>query len=99
MSALFVYVKLGVRGRLNPETQKCVGRIFKQCYRPRGLNLMITSICEGTHDSGSLHYCGDAVDFQGQDVPLDEIARAAGAGFDVVPSMAGAIHVEWDPKP
>lgn len=95
-----VFYKQGVMGRLSRECRKCLGRIHDRCYQPRRIDMMVTSIQEGNHSAGSLHYMdpGDAFDFRAGGVPLGEIEKAAGKDFDVVPSTAGAIHVEYDPK-
>lgn len=58
------YFKKGVIGfeKLHPILNKCFGRIeayYKQC----GKDCKITSVMEGNHKAGSLHYLGRAIDF------------------------------------
>lgn len=92
-----VWFKQGVIGQLTPQAQKAFGRVAK-LYHDDGQDFFCTSLCEGTHSPGSLHYCGDAFDFQGNNMDLRRIKKVVGNDFDVVPSNSGAIHVEYDPK-
>ena len=65
-------------------------------------NLTITSVCEGVHKDGSLHYAGKAFDVRIRDLggilPLD-VARTfrarLGSQYQVV-LEADHIHVEYD---
>jgi hypothetical protein len=95
-----VWYKQGVRGRLNPQARKCLGRIAK-VYDSYGEDLFVTSVEEGNHGDGSLHYCGDAFDFRYSNAIAgpshEEVKDAAGKDFDVV-SEKTHIHVEYDPK-
>lgn len=93
-----VWYKQGVTGRLNPHARKCLGRIHT-AYQERGEDLFITSIEEGNHGAGSLHYCGDAFDFRYSPhvIPNSDIRAAAGCGFDVCFEKSH-IHIEYDPK-
>ena len=75
-------------------------------YERDGLELVVTSVTDGRHMRGSLHYVGAAVDFR---VPRDDkgvpdgsqlrqrLAEALGPDFDVV-DEGDHIHVEWQPK-
>ena len=91
------WFKSGVLGELTPIAQKGFGRVVR-LYYSKGLEFFCTSIREGTHSPGSLHYLGMAFDFQAQEMPLSEIRRVLGKDWDVVPSNNGAIHAEYDPK-
>jgi hypothetical protein len=94
-----IWYKQGVIGRMNPQLRKAVGRIHGY-YAQHGLSLYITSVEEGNHSAGSLHYCGDAVDFRrpSEDFPtIEDIRKSCGPGFDVV-EYGWGFHVEWDPK-
>ena len=92
-----VWFKQGVMGTLSPLAQKGFGRVAA-LYHTDGQDFFCTSLNEGTHSAGSLHYAGDAFDFQGNDMRLASIKKALGADFDVVPSNSGAVHAEYDPK-
>ena len=92
-----VWFKQGVMGQLSNPAQKCFGRIAK-LYHNDGQDFFCTSIQEGTHSSGSLHYRGDAFDFQGNGMKIVVLKKTAGEDFDVLPSNAGAVHCEYDPK-
>ena len=89
--------KEGVIGDLIPQAQKGLGRVIK-LYYSKNLEYFITSLREGTHSPGSFHAIGQAWDAQGQNVSVAEIKEALGPDFDVLPSNAGAIHHEYDPK-
>jgi hypothetical protein len=92
-----VWRKQGVLGDLHREMRRAVGALAT-FYAARGLDLQITSVREGTHSAGSLHYDGCAIDFRGQGVPVVELRRLLGSAFDVV-EEPDHIHVEYDPKP
>ena len=71
-----------------------------------GYNFTLTSVREGTHSPGSLHYVGRAFDFRTKhirgghrDTIVTELQTALGREFDVVyePGEAEHCHVEWDP--
>ncbi len=78
-------------------------------YGNHGCNLIVTSLNDGEHRNGSLHYVGRAVDLRTHNVPetlrpviTAELRAVLGAGFDVVREKDGTpsehIHIEWDPK-
>lgn len=94
-----VWYKQGVCGDINPIAQKGLGRIA-------GLfgdeDLYITSIRDGNHMAGSLHYVGLAFDFRYPkrgSTPVDKtsVRGTLGEGWDVVMEN-NHIHVEYDPK-
>lgn len=69
-----------------------------------GVDPVATSILDGTHKTGSLHYQGRAFDLRVRDVIperrkafRDALRVALGPEFDVV-LEATHVHVEWDPK-
>ena len=92
-----VWIKQGVLGDLQPVARKGLGRVAK-LFETKGRDLFITSIRDGNHMAGSLHYDGLAWD-ERDDVrfQLIEIREALGPGFDVVPEK-DHIHCEYDPK-
>tara|TARA_R110000824_G_scaffold88187_2_gene216857 strand:- start:6072 stop:6359 length:288 start_codon:yes stop_codon:yes gene_type:complete len=90
------WIKMGVMGTLTPIAQKGFGRLAKN-HHGQGLDFFVTSIREGTHSPGSLHYSGNAFDYQPQNSIRDD-RKILGEGWDVVESNAGARHAEWDPK-
>ena len=66
-----IWYKQGVIGQLRPIAQKGLGRVAA-LYDKEVVDLCITSIQEGTHTPGSLHYCGMAFDFLKQYVKIAE---------------------------
>ena len=90
-----VWIKHGVMGDLSNPAQKCLGRIANFLFP---LDTFITSIREGNHSPGSLHYRGDAFDIRNNSsIKLKELRHAAGADFDVI-QEGDHIHIEYDPK-
>jgi hypothetical protein len=79
--------------------------VVNEVMAKHGADCVITSGIEGEHSFGSLHYVGLALDFRGNHVPaatrtliIKDLKKALGADYDVVSSVAGAIHVEYQPK-
>jgi hypothetical protein len=71
-------------------------------WQRHGSELVVTSVMDGTHSRGSLHYAGCAVDLRTWH--LDDIAAAAqelrealGEDFDVVVE-ASHVHLEYQAK-
>lgn len=100
-----VWIKQGVCGDLSIQMQKALGKLVT-LYADHALDFFITSIREGNHSGGSLHYIGHAIDFKRQGVPRDEIAgemvllaARIGGRFDVVEysDVRDIFHVEYDP--
>lgn len=62
--------------------------------------LVVTSVSDGKHSPGSLHYVGHACDLRLPSQPhdfVDELRSALGDEFDVVLEK-DHVHVEWQPK-
>ena len=66
--------------------------------------MVVTSLIDGAHGRGSLHYVGQAADIRVRDLEPEEIAAvvreakaALGADFDVVLEPSH-LHVEFQPK-
>lgn len=96
MPGTHVWFKQGVTGRLTLKAQKGFGRLVRS-YHSEGLDFFCTSLEEGTHSSGSLHYTGDAWDYQPQGRSIETDRTVLGSDFDVVESNSGARHAEYDP--
>ena len=73
-------------------------RIYNQHYR-----LTVTSLTDGTHSKGSLHYVGLAADIRVSDMPfevlkyVDSLKLALKENYDVVYEKTH-IHIEYQPK-
>jgi hypothetical protein len=93
-----VWNKQGVLGNLQPIAQKGFGRVAAQ-YTREGQDIYVTSIREGNHKAGSLHYLGLAFDIKRGKVSKFMIQTALGAGWDVLeyPEL-NIFHCEYDPK-
>lgn len=81
--------------------------IVQSVLLARGIPVVISSVNDGQHMSGSLHYAGRAFDFRlpsrytgsdrtNRDVQT-ELKQALGSDFDVV-LESDHFHVEYDPK-
>jgi hypothetical protein len=78
--------------------------VSEQVYRDYGTELVVTSVIDGQHTPGSLHYAGCAADLRTRDLPEGkaphvrfQIAERLGADFDVA-LEATHIHLEFQPK-
>lgn len=91
-----IWIKQGVMGSLSAKAQKGFGRVA-MIYSNRKKDFFCTSIREGNHSAGSLHYIGDAFDFRRQGINKSDIKFALGEQFDVVMEK-DHVHVEYDPK-
>ena len=78
-------------------------------WRKWGADPWVTSLLDGRHRRGSLHYVGMAADFRSRDLPeahkeeiVSELASDLGADYDVILESRGRpnehIHVEYQPK-
>lgn len=102
-----VYIKQGVMGSYSRPIAWAIEKIHKLCI-DNCADMYITSIREGNHSAGSLHYIGDAIDWRTSRgvrvVTLEEIRICLSEGrfanqFDVVDGYDdGHFHVEYDPK-
>lgn len=100
---ILVSLKLGVKvNGLKPEALLGIF-IAKSVFEFHGESVMvITSVTDGQHKTGSLHYKGQAFDLR---LPRNNISSIIVAGlrealhsdFDVVLEI-DHIHVEYDPK-
>jgi len=99
-----VSLKQGVSVRgMSPQILLAV-IVAESVYREKGSPLVLTSVCDGNHSHGSLHYQGNAVDLRiwGMDQLKQREVHAAlstalGHEYDVV-LETDHIHVEWQPK-
>lgn len=75
--------------------------IIERVYQTQGSELVITSVTDGEHMRGSLHYTGAAVDLRLPVTDVDTIVvhlkADLGQDFDVV-LEPDHIHVEFQPK-
>ncbi len=80
-----------------------------ELWRERGVELVVTSVLDGRHSRGSLHYVGHAVDLRTKSLPrrtkvatLKKLREALGADYDVILEGEGTpnehAHVEFQPK-
>ena len=69
-------------------------------YSRHAAPLVVTSVTDGSHMSGSLHHAGLAVDIRLPiyDTPrvVSELKQSLGAEYDVVLEL-DHIHIEYDP--
>mgnify|MGYP003973002387 CR=1 FL=1 len=73
---LTIWIKQDVRGVPGSELWKVMKAIFT-CYLENGfVNFYITSINDGHHISGSLHYVNNAIDFQTLGLPIEKLQTA-----------------------
>lgn len=92
-----LWIKAGVLGDLQIPAQKGLNRLAGR-YFLEGLDFFVTSIREGNHAPGSLHYVGLAFDYLPQGRPIEKDREALGPNWDVVESNNGARHAEYDPE-
>lgn len=79
--------------------------LVDKIYEKYGYRTVVTSITDGKHSIGSLHYKGFAVDFRTYHIPsyeqqqaiAKEIDKILGENFDVV-LEGNHIHIEYDDK-
>ncbi len=99
-------IKSGVKAAgLQPEILLAIVEA-REVFRDLGADLIITSLTEGKHMPGSLHYEGLAVDLRTRHLALSDRALAAnrlrmnlGPDYDVIlETDPPHIHVEFDPK-
>ena len=73
-------------------------------FSKKGVDLVLTSVIDGKHSRGSLHYAGAAVDLRSRELTSEEkeeikvqLALALGADYDVVLER-NHFHIEFQPK-
>jgi len=78
--------------------------IAEQIYKKHVKDLVITSLNDGIHSDGSLHYEGNGVDLRTNfwsneeaKIVADELRAALHDDYDVV-LESNHIHLEYDPK-
>ena len=99
-----IKLKRGVKLRgLRPEMLVGI-MVAEGVYAKLGYPLIITSVCDRRHSSGSLHYVGLAVDFRTRHLPSSKkmivagnLRQALGTEFDVV-HESDHLHLEFQPK-
>ena len=95
---------LGIRPESNLAIQIC-----SSIFMDYGYDMEITSVMDGKHSSGSIHYSGGAFDVGVKKVPKEkryhifrDLRRACGEDFDVLHEFIGKprehYHVEYQPK-
>lgn len=89
-------IKQGVCGDLDPVMQKALNKIHS-VYQSYGYDLIITSMREGNHSPGSLHYIGRAIDCRKGKVSILALSSALGTDFDCI-DESNHYHIEYDPK-
>ena len=97
-------LKLGVRILgIRPEIAFVMPAIQK-VYDDHGTELVITSVIDGKHSRGSLHYAGAALDLRTRDCTRETakritaaLKRALGGDFDVV-LESNHVHLEYQAK-
>lgn len=98
-----ISLKPGVEAKgVKPET--LLGLIVADgVYTAEGVPCVVTSLLDGEHKEGSLHYEGLAADLRTRDFSPDRAALVAtvlgqrlGTGYDVVLEK-DHIHMEFDP--
>lgn len=78
--------------------------IASSVFQSFGHDCILTSVIDGTHSRGSLHYSGGAFDLRRRHIQEDDIQplfislkEALGADFDVI--LEGThFHIEYQPK-
>jgi hypothetical protein len=99
---MIVSIKQGVRVKgLSNEILLAV-LIAQSIYTETEHSLVITSVTDGRHSAGSLHYTGDAIDLRlptpsTRDQIVSQLRTALGDSYDVL-LEADHIHIEYDPR-
>ena len=92
-----MWIKQGVLGDLHQVARKGLGRVAGALEK-FNTDIYITSLRDGNHSVGSLHYDGLAFDMRYPDgILFEDIKKALGPGWDVVYEDTH-IHCEYDPK-
>lgn len=89
-----LWLKQGVLGNLQPVARKGLGRLSKITTQ----DIFVTSLRDGNHLVGSLHYDGLAFDIKYiLHTSISDIRDVLGSDWDVVDEKTH-IHCEYDPK-
>jgi len=92
-----VWYKQGVVGDLRQSARKGLGKVARLLEK-RGEDLFVTSLRDGNHSPGSLHYDGLAFDIRyPHTATVQQLKDELGPEWDIVPE-ANHIHCEYDPK-
>lgn len=98
-----ISIKPGVRARgINPEMVLAL-MVVGSILEAGGVDLVITSIIDGVHSRGSLHYVGNAVDIRSRDMGdmegglAEDCRQALGMDYDLV-QEGNHWHIEFQPK-
>lgn len=97
-----VWYKQGVLGDPSNAMLKARNKIHRYYQNTFGEDLFITSIRDGNHSAGSLHYRGDAEDYRFPKARFgsqdhEYIKNILGPNYDVVVERSH-LHVEYDPN-
>jgi hypothetical protein len=75
--------------------------VAHELFQEQAQTVTLTSVTDGVHKDGSLHYTGRAVDLRlptaGKERMVEQLQGRLGAEYDVL-LEADHIHVEYDPK-
>lgn len=77
---------------------QATAKLFDVYYR-----ITITSVTDGKHGKGSLHYIGNAADIRSKDMDFESehfvmlLREALGKNYDVI-NEKDHIHIEYQPK-
>lgn len=92
-----VWYKQGVIGDLQQVARKGLGRVAR-LYKYYNEDLFVTSLRDGNHLAGSLHYDGLAFDVKGSSAAtFVNMREYLGPDWDIV-FEKDHIHCEFDPK-
>ena len=91
-------------GGMSPEILLAI-LMAREVFEFYGYDAVVTSINDGTHMAGSLHYSGNAIDLRIKNLPdrgtaqviANKLAKELTKDYDVVLEF-DHIHVESDPK-
>jgi len=79
-------------------------KIVEDVFHKAGEEVVLTSVIDGKHSRGSLHYTGSAADIRTRDIPpeiqiklVDMCKENLGPDFDIIKEYHH-IHLEFQPK-
>jgi hypothetical protein len=94
-----VWLKQGVLGDINRHIRLAINSVHTLCQQ-HSEDLFITSLRDGNHSAGSLHYDGCAFDCRKGELTRENVLRALstlGPFYEVIDEV-DHLHVEWDCK-